>query len=671
MLFDNRGAAKDTVASFSADLVKVAPELSLSRLLEEKIAAVRPEWLRVFSIVLNENSVGSAPVVVFYALTNRKITDDEREQWRARLTDLLDPIQVSRINIYHRPESEGNQDRVEQRREFLIRRESLNTGALAEDAQVSLPGGVVLLNVSRYQISLKKVDCEFVVFKCYVPVEKEQALTHWIEAFEDRHGIDVVIERERNYLGVQPLLKELAGQGSLLTSQHLPRISGILGSFYGHCPEGLGVSNLSTGYPDMTDIPFIAIDPPGTVDIEDALYAERLPNGGIRHLVAITDITTMVTPGSPLDRYASKLGASIYGQRKVIPTLGDKVCFNLASFLPEQERMAWISERTIGPDGSIDGIKEPYLARICVRDFLCPQDLATAMTDGHPCAGVVKALAQAGGSLRQARLNKKPMMRISQQGSVELVVGESMIAANCAIADFLARHRQCPAIFKVHATPSPDLRERLAQRVSAYGVPVVAEHFEDPLQFVGIIKALQARSFWYQSGTAEHNLVVNLLNEIVDRFLMKSSFDLQPAGHHALAVPVYCSIKARTAVGIANQMQVRSCIDASYKMIAREGMDRRIKLANRQSRAYGWKVASLRTFETLEQHLSESCEYPATIREIKPDSLVLEVPTFKRWGLASRLNGDEPFEVGQVIMVKLLGFDVGKMRFKFSMVSEV
>lgn len=669
MLFRSQDSEQANQVDLFHDLGCDLPNLPLLKVIESKIESIRPDWLRVFGITLSENQVEMYPLAAFHGLANRKVSEREIAQWRSQLSELLYPTQLGRINIYCRGQSEEKQEKAANREEVSIRQESLNTSALVEEAQVSIPSGVVLLNAFRYQISLQRGVCEFVVFKCFVPPGKEIPLSRWIEVFEDQHDIDVIIQREKNYLGVQPVLESLAGNDGLLTSEHLPRIRSILRSFYGHCPDGVFLSTLSSSFQDMTDVAFVAIDPSGTVDVEDALYAERLPNGDIRHIAAIVDVTSLITPGSPIDQYASKLGASIYGQHKVISTLGNKLSFDLASFRPGQKRMAWITERLISPDGMIKTVAAPYLGCICVNDYIVPEQLANVMSNGHRCRGVIETLSQAGLCLRQARLNKKPMMRIAQQASVELIVGESMIAANRDIAAFLAGQQDCPAIFKVHATPSHNLRERLAQEVNQLGVPASAEHFEDPLHFIGIIKALQAKSFWYESSRAEHHLVVNLLNRIVDHFLMRSSFDLQPARHHALAVPVYCSIKARTAVGIANQMQLRASLDPHYAMISSEEMARRIRLANRQSRAYGWKVASLRTFETLERHLSGTQEFTATIQEVRANSVTLAVPSFKRWGILPLPDGNLSLEVGQSLRVKLDGFNVPKMRFRFSLAS--
>ena len=56
----------------------------------------------------------------------------------------------------------------------------------------------------------------------------------------------------------------------------------------------------------------VSIDPPGCMDIDDALSVYRLPNGNIEVGVHIADVTAFVAQGSPLDIEALHRGTSVY-----------------------------------------------------------------------------------------------------------------------------------------------------------------------------------------------------------------------------------------------------------------------------------------------------------------------------------------------------------------------
>lgn len=62
---------------------------------------------------------------------------------------------------------------------------------------------------------------------------------------------------------------------------------------------------------DARDIPFVAIDPPGSRDLDQAFAAE--PRGdGHRVYYAIADVAALVPPGGPIDREARARGVTLY-----------------------------------------------------------------------------------------------------------------------------------------------------------------------------------------------------------------------------------------------------------------------------------------------------------------------------------------------------------------------
>ena len=54
---------------------------------------------------------------------------------------------------------------------------------------------------------------------------------------------------------------------------------------------------------DQTDTAFLTIDPPGSMDLDQAMHISRLGNGkpGYRVRYAIADVAAFVTPGDAVD----------------------------------------------------------------------------------------------------------------------------------------------------------------------------------------------------------------------------------------------------------------------------------------------------------------------------------------------------------------------------------
>src|SRR5215211_4170876 len=62
---------------------------------------------------------------------------------------------------------------------------------------------------------------------------------------------------------------------------------------------------------DRTDVPFVTIDPPTSLDLDQALHLERLGDG-FRLLYAIADVAAFVKPGGAVDAEAHRRGATAY-----------------------------------------------------------------------------------------------------------------------------------------------------------------------------------------------------------------------------------------------------------------------------------------------------------------------------------------------------------------------
>lgn len=62
---------------------------------------------------------------------------------------------------------------------------------------------------------------------------------------------------------------------------------------------------------DVRDIPFIAIGPAGSTDLDQAFAAQRSSDGYIVSY-AIADVAASITPGGPIDREARVRGVTLY-----------------------------------------------------------------------------------------------------------------------------------------------------------------------------------------------------------------------------------------------------------------------------------------------------------------------------------------------------------------------
>jgi exoribonuclease R len=90
---------------------------------------------------------------------------------------------------------------------------------------------------------------------------------------------------------------------------------------------------------DRTDLPFVTIDPPGSMDLDQAMHLARNGDGYTVHY-AIADLAAFVTPGDPVDLEAHRRAESLYGADSTVPLHPKVLSEGAASLLPGEVRPA-------------------------------------------------------------------------------------------------------------------------------------------------------------------------------------------------------------------------------------------------------------------------------------------------------------------------------------------
>ncbi len=90
---------------------------------------------------------------------------------------------------------------------------------------------------------------------------------------------------------------------------------------------------------DRREIPLVTIDPPGAMDLDQALALERTPTGFLLYY-AIADVAAFVTPDGPLARESLARGQTFYLPDGTVPLHPHELSENRASLLPDQDRAA-------------------------------------------------------------------------------------------------------------------------------------------------------------------------------------------------------------------------------------------------------------------------------------------------------------------------------------------
>lgn len=103
---------------------------------------------------------------------------------------------------------------------------------------------------------------------------------------------------------------------------------------------------------DLQNLHFVTIDSASTVDMDDALYAEKNSEGW-QLRVAIADPCALIKEGSLLEEEIKKRGTSVYLPGRSIPMLPAELSNDSCSLLPNQPRPTIVCTIDVKTDGSI------------------------------------------------------------------------------------------------------------------------------------------------------------------------------------------------------------------------------------------------------------------------------------------------------------------------------
>ncbi|MDF0529950.1 RNB domain-containing ribonuclease [Tsukamurella sp. 8F] len=112
------------------------------------------------------------------------------------------------------------------------------------------------------------------------------------------------------------------------------------------------VDRCAEGRADRTDIPLVTIDPPGSMDLDQAMHLAREGDGYLVHY-AIADVAALVTPGGQLDTETRRRGQTVYLPDGSVPLHPRSLSEGAGSLLPDQRRPAALWQIRLDADGEV------------------------------------------------------------------------------------------------------------------------------------------------------------------------------------------------------------------------------------------------------------------------------------------------------------------------------
>lgn len=305
---------------------------------------------------------------------------------------------------------------------------------------------------------------------------------------------------------------------------------------------------------DRRDLQIVTIDGEDAKDLDDGVYAEKLPNGNIFLGVYIADVSHYVHSYSPLDKEAYNRGTSVYLADRVIPMLPVELSNGICSLNAGCDRLSMCAEMEIDNNGTVikyeiaPAVIHVYrrLTYNLVNKILADKD-AQVIADNQdilPLLDNLKAVHDVLAVRRQKRgaidfdisevkvkLNSKGQavgLIKRERGLGEAIIEECMLIANETVAEHMAR-RNLPFIYRVHENPTEDKLNALNDLLATFNLHLNRnkDGEVEPLFVQQVLKAVQ--------GRPEEKIIF----AVALRSMQQARYNAENLGHFGLAAQYY------------------------------------------------------------------------------------------------------------------------------------
>lgn len=314
---------------------------------------------------------------------------------------------------------------------------------------------------------------------------------------------------------------------------------------------------------DLRDVMCVTIDPTDARDFDDAVGARERADGGFDLDVHIADVTHYLPWGSSMDLEARSRTCSVYLVDRVIPMLPERLCNDVCSLRPGEDRLAMTVRMRLDARGAVVSAKACAAAirsnaRLCYDEVdkllsgaIAPAELPCVdASEADAVAAMLRVLDRIRDLRERARRARGAIDFETREAKVVLddeghptgvsvrsrtratgLVEEAMLLANESVARILA-DSEVPAAYRVHEQPSAeDLRHTVA-----------------PLDELGLLSPGDAAALMAGEPSAIQRVLdaargtrgEYLASALLLRAQRRAVYLPQNLGHYALGAPAYC-----------------------------------------------------------------------------------------------------------------------------------
>ncbi len=302
---------------------------------------------------------------------------------------------------------------------------------------------------------------------------------------------------------------------------------------------------------DFRKVFTITIDPADAKDFDDAVSLQKMPNGHWEVGVHIADVSHYVRPGSAIDKEALSRGTSVYLVDRTIPMLPEKLCNNVCSLRPDEEKLTfsvvfemddnakiydhWIGKTIIKScrryayeevQAMIEGGDGDYKEQILVLN-----DLAHKLRDKRIALGCINFHTEEVKFVLDE--NAHPIdTYVREQNESHELIEDFMLLANRTVAETFgkptSKWRNHTFVYRIHDEPNPEKLNNFLHLISRLGYTMNISSRQS------LVKSYN-KLFEDVEGKGEKNLV----ETVALRTMAKAVYSTENIGHYGLAFDYY------------------------------------------------------------------------------------------------------------------------------------
>ena len=304
---------------------------------------------------------------------------------------------------------------------------------------------------------------------------------------------------------------------------------------------------------DFRGVTTFTIDPADAKDFDDALSIQKLSDGIWEVGVHIADVTHYVRPDSVVDCEAYERGTSVYLVDRTVPMLPERLCNELCSLRPNEEKLSFSTVFKMNEEAEI---LEEWFGRTVIlsdRRFTYAEAQARIETGVGDYAEEIAVLHNMAQKMRSRRFKSgavsferaefkfildekgKPLgVYTKEQKESNQLIEEFMLLANRRVAEFCTYREvngkkvQRPMVYRVHDEPNEEKLSRFRDFVMRFGYQFKASKGRS------VAKAIN-KLVGEVKGRPEENAIQSL----AVRSMAKAFYTTDNVGHYGLAFKYY------------------------------------------------------------------------------------------------------------------------------------